>query len=491
MERKLDTSLGSFIKSNLKFLSIIFFVGLVVFYPSFITAVYGDEWKIFWLGESAIQKSGNIFTQQPTDISYIFEIVVFNIVSKVFGYDGTPYYLLSYLSRFVAATALCWLLIQNRLGKMAAVIGSLLFMISPVGIETTDWVRNFDSYLAIPLIIFTINLINNLNSKRDLVKVTIYFFLTILVNTTRSHGVFFLFLGYLLYKMLIYRTKRTLLGLSILTMIFTYLAFSSTPIFGGQLEKLFNNFNFSEFSYSFFLNYRSGIIPYVSTSDFKFSFYLGLLFFLSLGIFVIYLRKTKYQSLILLAFLFSFCFLLIPLIRIPQIHASFEHRYLIFSALTIPIIISIILDILKNKVVKIFMFILSILTILSFALITLQYLNRQKDIHSQEYTNKIWREMGNKIGKYSNDLNRLSVIILTDRESRQKVDNPVAFGFNYHFGLIYKIWTDKELPPVWVVEGNKIEKENIHPSILDPARKIIVLEIKGGEVKDITPTAKL
>jgi len=470
---------------------------LVLSYPifriTFSTSIYGDEWKIFWLGESALKTKTNIFVQTSGDLSYIFEVVTFNYLSKFFGYNGSYYYIFSYLTRIFASFSFFLFLRKVNLKSMSAFIGSLLFMVTPIGIETTDWVRNFDSYLVIPLFLMLINFCLELKNKKGSVKILLLLTVIILVNTTRSHGVFFVLLGLLSYRYIYNHSYRKLLFHTFLSVIFIYFILSQTPIFGNQTANLFQNFRFKDFIYSFFGNIGNTLIPNVNSWLIKFNsaFYLGIISFLSLltlSLTHIFRFNRNNRSLICLSLLLSYSFMLAPLIRIPQIRADSEHRYFIFSALVTPILISIIADKLFNRKLKIIFGSAVAFLLLIFAAQSYKYLNLQNWAHSQKYTESLWSKITSQINP--SEVQGNSFIVLTNPESYPKVNSTVYFGSNYHLGLLYQIWYIDRLPEVWISPSLEFNKSNIPESLFLKGRTPIIFRIHDSSVERTIPTAR-
>ncbi len=533
-------------KPSFFYLTLIFLVGVLIFSPSFSSALYGDEWKILWLGEAAIKTSGNILNQQSTDLSYLFEIIIFNFFSKVVGYDGTFYYLFSFLTKMVASFSFFWFLRKIKLSHIASFLGSLMFMVTPIGIETTDWVRNFDSYLSIPPFLLALYLSLNLKTKHDSLKIFLLLSIITLINTTRSHGIILTIVGVLIVRSLFVKSYRKVSLLTCFLITTIYLVVSTTPIFGGQLGGLFQDFNLPTFIISFLGNFGNSLVPnlkYQLTSfllinififfwnkhlfpkermkllifvflyilivallaiyltqtpnDFTKSIYIGtFLFFLLVFYLKMEFKKRLFSDLpkTSLILILGFSFMLMPLIRNPLIHASSEHRYLIFSSLAIPLLISLVINRYAKIKRKINYFLLAptLILISIFSLQTFNYLKLQNSAHDISYSNKVWPKLIQVFDKYNLPKDqKLSVIILTDQKTYPKVNSSIAFGFNFHYGVIYKIWNAEELPHVWVVVDAPLTKEYIPAVLLAPDRKILVFEVKGENVKDFTPTARL
>jgi len=510
------------------------------------TSLYGDEWKTLWLGEAAIHNTGSIFQQPSMEFSYIFATIIFHLIYKIAGFNSTYYYAFSFLTRLIAAIFFLLFLKNRGLSKISSFLGSMIFMISPVGIETTDWAKNFDSYLGVALLLILIPLSSRLKSLKSILIFLSLFTIAILVNTIRSPGIFII-LGSTMIAQLISqrskRTRRTYLYILIASgIIFALLA--TTKLFGGQPSQVLENFSFLPFTKSLlgsigvvFVPSRHILLNFLVVSFFlilwkrrvfakaKFrnlsfshlyllavllvsyqilrkgaSFYVfGLMgiFFASILIFSIYreFKEKAYKSLqsTITIFFLSFSPMLIPLIRIPQIHPLTEHRYLIISALVIPFIIAYTLDgFLKGRInynPTIWGLVLTLTTIfiVSLWIQSSHYLKLQASYHGTNYTNKVWSEITNSLQELDLNKTKVGIILLTKPQYEAQVFNSVYFGFGFHAGLIYNIWNENMLPPSWLITSGAIDKSKIPSHVITPDRKILVFEINGDKVteKDI------
>jgi len=476
-------------------LLVILLIAFYTFHTSFVTSIYGDELKTIWVGESAVNKTGNILNVSATEQSYLFATIVYNIFYNAIGLDGSYYYILSFLTRFIATITFFWFLEKRGLKKTSAFIGALIFMVTPIGIETTGWAKNFDSYLGISIFLLILNVCLELKNKRDSIKIILLTQLVIVINTIRSHGVLITTLGLLCFLAYFKAKQRRLLLVTAFLLLILYLFTAQLPIFGGQSGNLFVNFDLSDFVYSFFGNIGNTILPNVNSNllSFSRSFYLGFIFFVGTTFFLlrqIHKKSTSINHLIFISYLLSFSFMIMPLVRIPQIHADSEHRYLIYSALSVPIVISAVFEkVIYSKLkyqFKYLLFSLTLFLIIVFIIQSRFYLELQNWAHGEEHFTNIWTQITNQIN--SNEVKKsFSFIILTDPESYPIVNSTVSFGSDYHIGLLYNIWEEENLPEVWISQSLEFNRSNLPEILFAEERTPLIFKIYKTNVERISP----
>jgi len=521
---------------------LVLIIGLFLFKSTITSAsIYGDEWFIFWIGKSALFNNGNILHLNVGYIPYVLEIVVFESLSRVFGYQSWPYYLLSFLTRLLVAFTLLWFLRRMKLNRAISSVAALLFIISPIGLEATDWVRNFDSYLGLFFLIILLNLSSRLKSLKDVLVYWILFIVAVFINTLRSPGLFIILLSSLGIHLISEKTKaaKKVYTYSSLALLVTIAILSITSVFGSQTAQLFENFslfpfaksimgsigttivpsrllllNFLSISFLLFLWKRRLFLTLKNINTYIFSIYIISVFFITLQIFqkgdsftnfgligiffvaVLVLCGVKeyfskdFPSLqkTMLVFLLSFSPMLIPLIRIPQIHPLNEHRYLIYSALVVPLLVAFSLEKgstwkgkYRNSTIVLALVATGIL-IMNFWGQSKSYLERQIQSHGSTYTNKVWSQMEENLKGLDLNRQKVGIILLTKKEYEPQVFNSIYFGFGFHAGVTYNIWDQSMLPPSWLIVDEQIDKSKIPSYIISPDRKIVVLEIIGDKV---------
>ncbi len=130
---------------------IILAISLFVFLPTFNLALFGDDWYTLWrylyfLGPKS-SDGYNYLTYLIT--SYGSQDIVMSLLYNLFGNYSPPYYIISYLLRMVATISLIPIIFFLTKNKFAAFLAALFFSITPIGLETTNWVFNMPVYISI------------------------------------------------------------------------------------------------------------------------------------------------------------------------------------------------------------------------------------------------------------------------------------------------------------------------------------------------------
>ena len=133
------------------FIFFVVLVNLFLFLPSFQLALFGDDWLTLWrysiyLGPKA-SGGWNHFTYLFT--SYGPQDILMGLLQKVFGYQSIYYYLTSFILRLLAAFSLYPLIMYLTKNKLSAYFSITFFLVTTIGIETTNWVFNMPSYISI------------------------------------------------------------------------------------------------------------------------------------------------------------------------------------------------------------------------------------------------------------------------------------------------------------------------------------------------------
>src|SRR5688572_20418536 len=99
---------------------IIIVSGLLVFSPSFLTAMHGDEWKVIWLARNALEVNGNYFPIHSWDVPYLFEIITLDLMSRFFPLYSGMFYLAAFGLRLLATLLIYKLCIKLTNQKLSA-----------------------------------------------------------------------------------------------------------------------------------------------------------------------------------------------------------------------------------------------------------------------------------------------------------------------------------------------------------------------------------
>lgn len=496
----------AFIKRSLPEYFLLFVIGVWVFRPSFTMGLYGDEWQMLWFIKAIQLGSYHVL---PTDIwnSYMNEMIVFNWLSYFFGYDGRFYYIFSFLCRLLAVYTCFWFFYKRSHSRMISLIVSCVLLVSPVGIEATDWTRNFDSYLGISLLILVIDRLYNPKTLKDALLATFYSMMLFLINPLRSHGNILIILGILAVNLLS-RISNKYSWISAFWILSIYLLFIYIQIFGGLTS--FDVFSLQEYA-SYFKNYIGNIgrvfVPSFDYQEYVFglisilfylwkhstfkhfvhfkqvfhisyllsfivveyyilysapftkSIYIGVffIFWLLLSGLIEFVAKNKdqlYQTTI--CFLLSSVFLVFPFLRQPHFQAASEHRYLVYSSLVFVFMLGFILQNLQDKTRRFIVLCCIGFIILIFAGSTRSYLIERSISHNYHYSQYIWDQIYYLSKDFNMQKKTTVIFIKNDFTNSSIFGDSVNFGFMFRYGLTFNVYQEKYLPYMMIEDRDGI-----------------------------------
>ncbi len=468
--------------------------------------LYGDEWQMLWFSK-AIQQGSYQITSGDIWNSYLNEMVIFNWLSYFFGYDGRYYYLFSFFCRFLAVGVGYWFFYKHTKSKLAAVTISLLFLVSPIGIEATDWARNFDSYLGIAVLIFLIDQLMKISTLTKVLFITLVSIILFLINPLRSHGtvlvvLVILAMGFLLEKINKYRL------ITFFSVFGIYILFAVIEVFGGltsfesisfnvylnSIKNLIGNigrtfipsfgnqpllflivawlfllakqeiFHLKSlmgkiFTITYFITFLFIEYQIFNASIFVKSVYIGL-FFIGwvLTTMLVNIYQRKYVKLADLSIILAFAsvFLIFPFIRQPHFQSASDHRYLIYSALSVVWIVFSIFRYKNAYLIQFLVFLLVFSLIFIYSSLTFQFLSQKSISHNHEYSKFLWDQIYDLSPDVDPD-KRTNVFILKNGFTDSSVfGDSVNFGFMFRFGLLYSISKEKNLPYLFVEDPQTI-----------------------------------
>ncbi len=487
-------------------LSLIFVIGLSIFYKTFSLALFGDEWQLLWMIKSEFIKQGKWVVIRSDFSPYQPGGMIIYLWTEILNnYSGKPIYITAFILRFLAAAALYIFLLRRGVNKLASFTGSLLFMITPVGIEVTDWAKNQVSYLTIVLMFICLDITLSLKNLKDVVRLSTIYLIALITNPIRVPGLFILvsLLSSIVYISNNYARKYIWMVPLILAGI-TFLV-SKTVLEGGFTDAstylLIDSFSLRNLN-SFMISLGNGLVPDGKLQTIGSSIIFALILVWKKNLFVGLKRRiimfsyvtgvvisllissnnalvTGYIFIIILAMIIfiefyqkryaqlyetaiclgvAVAFNITAFLKTPFINLSSDHRYLIFSALTLPIIASFALNsnfLKSNKTIN--RIVIGIVTILVFSywyrtnlLVGSMYLK-----HNQLYSDKIWEQVVSYVKDKDSVHTRLAFqFVYSDPKSQAKAPSSLEFGFFYHFGTYFNIWDESLLP---VVLSNKAE----------------------------------
>lgn len=468
----------------------LFIVGIFVFYKTFHLSLIGDEWQVLWFVKNSVVTNGqwDLHINRTIGLGYKMGALIMYLLTEYFGYDGKAVYIFSFITRFFAALTLFYFLRKRDCSNIVAFLGALFFLITPIGLQATDWAKNFTSYISIIFFLLCINCIYNLKSWKTVIFFLLTFSISIYVNPIRSHGIiltttFLLTLQYFFNRSV---NKKNIIfslfcSLAIFFLLLKMLFLGAITI--GQIEALFGSIGAAllpqpRFFYLillvatlllwkryllskkyllFSLALHTLIVPIFLGPSLQFSndkmrTILGIyftLFMISAFIIELFNKKISEALNTALPFLLIICFLIAPwLVGTPILDPI--HRYLIYPALALPIIVAFSLNqtTLKESKNRLFLFfkINSISFYITLLFILMFYLSLKSEIntlyfqHNQDTTRIIWQQITPYFNNH--DFKNHGAVVFIDTNIGAIVHDTVTFGFGFHMGYIYKIWVD-------------------------------------------------
>lgn len=198
-------------KSKPLYFLTVLILGLIVLWPSFRLALTGDDYLSLYRFQWQIgnQKLNyNYFTYWLTD--YGPQDTITALIHSLFGFYALPYYIFSFVCRFAAALTFYPLITLVTKNKKSALVSSAFFIITTAGLETTDWVFNVPSYIAIGVLnIFFYSYIKDSTKERLGVRTLILFIFSVIAQPIRM---LFLPLAVFVkeaYQLVVLKTKRS------------------------------------------------------------------------------------------------------------------------------------------------------------------------------------------------------------------------------------------------------------------------------------------
>ncbi|TSC88539.1 MAG: hypothetical protein G01um10147_35 [Microgenomates group bacterium Gr01-1014_7] len=181
------------LSKNFLFIFSILLISLFTLYPSFNLALFGDDWLVIYRYVSDVGSISAGFSKHLHEYlsPYGPTQVFMGILEQLYNYNSTFYYITSYLLRLFAAFSLFPITFYLTRNKLSAFFAVLFFSVTTTGFDTTNWVFNMTSYLAIGFI--SLFLFFYLRSKEEertifLVPAIILFYLAYITSSIRMHA---------------------------------------------------------------------------------------------------------------------------------------------------------------------------------------------------------------------------------------------------------------------------------------------------------------
>ena len=464
------------------YILLLLILGLFAFHKTFSLAIFGDEWVVLWNVKNSLVITGrwDSYIDQFIGPGYRLGALMMYFLTESFGTDGKAVYIFSFITRFLAASSLFYFLKRRQCSYPVSFVGAIFFLISPIGIQATDWVKNSVSYISIIFFLFCIDSIYNLRSWKNVLVFSLTFFISIYVNPVRGHGIILTATILLVFQYFFNKTvhkKRIIFSLLcsfvldfILYKMFFQAGINIPPhpiekILGAVGATLLPQINY------YYVGLLTGTLllwkRYLFTKRYLFftlvfhlvvfstlfgSFFqissermftiLGVYFILfMISTFIIELSSHKISEALntSLSFLLSASFVIAPIL-VGTLVIDPTHRYFIYSSLSLPLIVAFSLS--QNFALKLKEKSISVCITLLLFVVFFQSLksevNKMYIGHNQNTDKILWQQLASYFDNY--DFKNHTPVVFIDTNNGAVVHDTVTFGFGFHMGYMYKIW---------------------------------------------------
>lgn len=174
---------------------LIVFLSYLAVRQSFTLALSGDDWLMHYTIWSIfdVRKETSFLNPLVYFGTYSPHYFFLSIISRIWGYEPIYYYVVSFLTRAFVAIIIFFLVKRLTKRFLSAILAGSIFAVSYLGIETTDWVFNYNHYLGIGIVaIFLIRYFKAKEEKKfkDNLLAGSLFALALIVSPPRMHGLF-------------------------------------------------------------------------------------------------------------------------------------------------------------------------------------------------------------------------------------------------------------------------------------------------------------
>lgn len=512
-------------RNFLTFFAIIF-ISLLTFYPSFNLALFGDDWVSLWKYEIMVGKFSPGLWNHFTYLHNLYGSmdIIMGSISKVFDYQSSAYYIISYIMRLSASFSFYPITYYLTKNKLASFFAMLFFSITTIGLETTNWVFNMPSYLMIAFLnlflYFFLQTRENLKVKSLLFSL-IFFYATIVSSPTRTTGFLPFIIVIELFWLFRNRSfpvlKKVLLRLSIITLIFLFLLIGTStysapdwdrqaipPATYGITSTILNSINKSfeliengQYDFLFYPLFAIGgmFIPNFE-GGFEISFALiGVFVIVTWLVLLIKLKNSYLADIFIISFVWTTFSLLTPWIRDLSSVFPTTHRYLISSAVGITLLLAALISLGRNTKSKTIVLLLVLAITVIHLYSTSSYFDRLFAVRNQKLADTIWSQMP-KLTK--EDFSKGPLAFYFSGENGNIIHNVLTFGFPSRMQLIYGIADYRSVVTLSsfeeaisaVTDGESLTKHQL-PERPIPITNIYIFHLEGNDkLIDTTTTSR-
>lgn len=479
----------------------------------------GDDWLALYryiLDFPTLAAHFNLANYINDHSNYNFADLLMGIIYHQFSFNPLPYYLTSMIIRVITVCSFYYAVSMAARDKLAGYVSALLFSVMFIGIETTNWVFNMNTYISMIIFNFFIYFYTKKDSQNFILKslsLSLILGLSFIITPNRMHGLLFAIPFIALIKI-----KK--IDIENLKQFFLRVLIFYLPIFGFRfLFRSTNDITYNtiilkslakaDFLYSILASLGNSIIPEniynllgISQSGKAFVAFFVLL---SIGIFF-YRQLRTYPSLAkvgLLSLSFVVSFILMPLLVFDPVIISSEHRYLIIPGAYMIVIYSCIFIVLwrSKKQILITPALLMIGVIFFTNFFSLNYYFN--DLASKgRLTTDSQQQFTYLITQINRPNNNAPIVLLFVPDDINYLYNAITFGLPYHLLLIDKrMGMDMQKAPFAAddvkslinvlssKESSELKRYGYKP-IKIPLENVFVFTLKSKTLANITPEAR-
>lgn len=479
----------------------------------------GDDWFTLYryiLDFPTLMSHFNLANYINDHSTYNFADIFMGIIYRHFSFNPFPYYLVSMILRIITAVSFYYAVSTATKDKLAGYLSMMLFSVMFVGIETTNWVFNMNTYLSITLFNFFLYLYTkkvHLNFFFKTSTLGLILGLSFIITPNRMHGL--LFAIPFIALITISETNVNYLKQFFLRLLCFYL-----PVLGFRfLVKSTNDISYTttiiqsftqvNFFYSVLANISNILIPEniykmlgISQGGKTFIAFFTLL---SIGIFFYHHLKDfpRLSSFALLCLVFAFSFIMMPLLVFDPIIMPTDHRYLIIPGAYIMVIYACLFGILWRSKKQ-------ILTTLASSIIGVIFFANflSLDYYFRDLTNKGRLAVDSQtqstylISQINRPNNDAPLVLLFIPDDINYLYNAITFGLPYHMMLIDKrmgpkIQTSpfavddlKSLIDVLSSKDSSELKRYGYAPVRIPLENVFAFTLQNKTLANITPQAR-
>lgn len=221
---------------------LVLFLGIIAFWPSFGLSLFGDDWLVLYIYKYQVVHN----SLSPTSIDFRSLLspygptyFLMGIINNYFGLNPVPYFTISLFFRSLATIGIYMLIFKITKNRLSAIASSSFWAISAIGIESTNWVFNMNSYLGIAIFLAVVILIIKYHETSKMAFLWLgglMFVFSVIAVPVRMHGAFIvLFLIETYYLLTNWQKGRAIKKFIIVNsvLVMSFFVLSSWGVFGS------------------------------------------------------------------------------------------------------------------------------------------------------------------------------------------------------------------------------------------------------------------